>query len=113
MNSTRLHQRNPLEIAELAAFDANIASLGETEQRQRRIAYLQQALQQVGYGKSIMKAMGCFMIPMVIIPIFWPILLVVYFSFKHSRRALDHYVASACRYWNIDPDRDLNIATGK
>ncbi len=65
------------------------------------------ALQQVGYGKSIMKAMGCFMIPMVIIPIFWPILLVVYFSFKHSRRALDHYVASACRYWNIDPDRDL------
>ena len=107
MTHTHVHERNPLEISELAAFDDNIASLPLEEQSQRRKAYLSQAMMQVGHGKSMMASMGCFFIPLLIIPIFWPFIIVFYLMYKKSHRMIDDYVESACRYWNIDK-RDVS-----
>ena len=107
MTYTCVHDRNPLEISELAAFDANIAPLPPEEQSQRRKAYLAQAMLRVGYGKSMMASMGCFFIPFLIIPVFWPFIIVFYLISRKSQRMIDNYVDSACRYWNIDK-RDLS-----
>lgn len=95
-------RKSPFEISELAAFDKDIEFDPEDEQRRKRLAYLSQAMTQVGYGKSLFKAMGCVLVPFIIIPLFWPILLFAYFMRKRMMRMLDEQVDDALRYWDID-----------
>lgn len=104
MHSTTIAQRNPLEIAELAAFDSHITDLDPAEQQRRRVVYLQQALTKIGYGRSILKSFGCFLIPLLIIPLFWPFIILFYFIIRHNKSLMDNYVVSACHYWDIPID---------
>ena len=97
-------RENPLEIGRLAAFDADLGDVPEDERRRKRLAYIEQALMEVGYGRSMVKSFGCLMVPFAIIPIFWPFLAFTYFAMRRSMRMLDGYVAGACRYWDIDPE---------
>ena len=96
------HRKSPLEISELAEFDKNIEDDTEEIRRCKRIAYLEQALVQAGYGKSLFKVMGCMFIPFAIIPVFWPVLLFAWFISKKSRSMVDSQINSALAYWNID-----------
>ena len=95
-------QRNPLEISALAEFDRNIAHLSEVEQNEKRLLYLEQALKQMANAQKMIKVFGCLFLPIMIIPIFWPFLIMLYFMLKKSRRIMDDYVVSACRYWGIE-----------
>jgi len=97
-------RKSPFEISELAAFDKNIERSPEAEKRHKRIAYLEQSLDQVNYGKSLFKAMGCFFIPFVIIPLFWPILLIMWIMKNRAFRMLDAQIDDALRFWDLTRD---------
>ena len=108
-------RKSPLEISELAAFDRNIEGDSEDEMRRKRIAYIEQALDMVGYGKSMFQAMGCVMIPFMIIPVFWPVLLFMWYMRKRTFGMIDSQIDDALRYWNLDrnelgltPDSAIN-----
>jgi hypothetical protein len=47
------YQRNPLDINQLAEFDAAIAQLTQTEQRRRRLIYLRDAAQKIKTHRSL------------------------------------------------------------
>jgi hypothetical protein len=95
------HHKSPLEISELAMFDKNIEGCSPDEAKAKRLAYLKQAMQQVGIAKSMFKGMGCVMIPMIIIPLFWPFLALFWYMRKKTMAALDSQIITACEYWNI------------
>ncbi len=94
-------RKSPFEISELAAFDKNIEGCSEAERRQKHIAYLEQSLDQVEYGKSLFKAMGCFFIPFIIIPLFWPILLIMWIMKNRAFRMLDSQIDDALGFWDL------------
>lgn len=96
------YQRNPLDIKQLAEFDATIANLTQTEQRRRRLIYLRDAAQQARMGKSFLKGFGWLMIPFVIIPIFWPFLIFFWFFRKKAGSMIEIQLKNALEYWGID-----------
>ncbi len=96
------HLRNPLEIKQLAEFDATIAGLTQTEQRRRRLIYLRDAAQQARMGKSFLKGFGWLLIPFAIIPIFWPFLIFFWFIRKKAGSMIETQLNNALEYWGID-----------
>ena len=96
------HQRNPLEIKQLAEFDATIASLTQTEQRRRRLIYLRDAAQQARVGKSFPKGFGWLLILFAIIPIFWPFFIFFWFIRKKAVTMMENQLKNALEYWGID-----------
>ena len=96
------HQRNPLDIKQLAEFDATIAELTQTEQRRRRLIYLRDAAEQARVGKSFLKGFGWLMIPFAIIPIFWPFLIFFWFIRKKAGSMMETQLINALDYWGID-----------
>jgi hypothetical protein len=96
------HRQNPLEIKQLAEFDATIANLTQTEQRRRRLIYLRDAAQQARMGKSFLKGFGWLMIPFAIIPIFWPFLIFFWFIRKKAGSMIEKQLINALDYWGID-----------
>jgi len=102
-------RRSPFELSELAAFDKNIEGCSDEERRRKRMAYIEQNLVQLGYGKSIFKGIGCLMIPMLIVPLFWPVAILMWFMKKKAFEVMDTQISAALRYWDIDRS-ELNVA---
>ena len=98
------HRKSPFEISELAEFDKNIEGGTEEEMTAKRIAYMEQSLVQVGYGRSMFKAFGCLLIPFFIIPIFWPVLLFAYFSHTKVMKMVEAQIDFALDYWGLTRD---------
>ena len=92
---------NPLEIKQLAEFDASLGDDSEGEKRRKRIIYLRDAAQQNETAASIFKAFGCLFIPFVIIPLFWPFLIITWFLRKKSTDLMGAHLATALEYWGI------------
>lgn len=108
---------SPLEISELADFDASLGDLTEDDRRGRRIFYLRDAIAQVEMGKTLLKGFGCFMIPMLVIPIFWPFIAFFWFMRKSATRTMDTQFRNALAYWNlreedVRPAVDGSVFTG-
>ncbi|MBN2182806.1 MAG: hypothetical protein JW715_12920 [Sedimentisphaerales bacterium] len=97
----RGYQRNPLDIKELAEFDATIAGLTQTEQRRRRLIYLRDAARQVRMGKSFLKGFGWLLVPFAIIPIFWPFFIFFWFIRKKAGSMMEYQLKNALEYWGI------------
>lgn len=95
------HQRNLLDVKELAEFDATIAQFTQTEQRRRRLIYLRDAAGQVRMGKSILKGFGWLLIPFAIIPIFWPFFIFVWILRKKAGTMMETQLKNALDYWGI------------
>ena len=97
----RYHHRNPLEIKQLAEFDASIAHLTQTEQRRLRLTYLRDAAQKIKTGQSMLQGYGWLLIPFAIIPIFWPFFIFVWFARKKAGSAMNKQLENALDYWGI------------
>ena len=93
---------SPLEIKQLAEFDAALVDVPDSDKRRRRIVYLRGAMQQIGVGKSFLKGFGVFVIPLVIIPLFWPFLIFFWFIRKKAGTLMDSQIANALDYWGIE-----------
>ena len=76
------YQSNPLEIKQLAEFDAAIAQYTQSEQRRRRLIYLRDAAQQLKMGKAILKGFGWFMR-------------------KKAGAMMENQIKNALEYWGI------------
>jgi len=103
---TNLHHHhsyrpNPLEIKQLAEFDASIENDSEGEKRRKRIIYLRDAVRQNETAISTFKAFGCLLIPFALIPIFWPFLIFIWFMRKKSTDLIGTHLATALEYWGI------------
>lgn len=96
------YRPNPLEIKQLAEFDAALGDISDSEKRRRRIVYLRDAMQQIGVGKSFLKGFGIFVIPFVIIPLFWPFLAFFWFFRKKAGTLMDGQIVNALDYWGIE-----------
>jgi hypothetical protein len=92
---------SPLEIKQLAEFDATLGDILDTDKKRRRIIYLRDAMQQINIGKTIFKGFGFFLIPFMIIPIFWPFLAFFWFMKKKANSLMDTQLANALDYWGI------------
>ena len=103
------HRPSPLEIRQLAEFDAALGDLSEDEKRRRRIAYLKDAARQLQLGASIMKRMGCLFIPFAIIPVFWPMFILLYFIRKKSMRLMADQFNGALDYWGIRREEIMDV----
>ncbi|GEM_PF-3360343 len=97
----RSHQPSPLDLREMAEFDASIADESEFEQRRRRIIYLRDAIRQQELGSSLLKGFGCMMIPFYVIPLFWPVLIFFHILRKKGVAAMESQLESALQYWGI------------
>ena len=91
----------PLEILQLAEFDATLGDLPEADKRQRRIIYLRSAIQGIGVQKNILKGFGCLLIPFAIIPLFWPFLIFFWFTKRKANGLADSQLNNALEYWKI------------
>jgi hypothetical protein len=96
------YRKNPFEISELAEFDNNIKSYTKSEQLDKRKAYLIQAINKIGYEKKLLNSLGCMMIPFLIIPLFWPVLIFMHYTKRKAIKLINEQIESACLYWNID-----------
>ena len=92
------YQRNPLDIKQLAEFDAAISQFTQTEQRRKRLIYLRDAAQKIRAGRSMLKS---FMIIFAIIPIFWPFFIFVWFFRKKAKSMMETQLENALEYWGI------------
>ena len=101
MHHHHAHRPSPLEIKQLAEFDAALGDSSDSDKRQRRIIYLRDAVQQIGVGKSVFKGFGLLMIPFAIIPLFWPFLAFLWFMRKSAASLMDTQLANALDYWGI------------
>jgi hypothetical protein len=101
MHHYHSHQPSPLDIRQLAEFDATLGEIPESDRREGRIIYLRDAMLQIGVGKAVFKGFGCFLIPFVLIPIFWPFLAFFWFMNKKAVGLMDSQVANALDYWDI------------
>ena len=102
MHHYHSHRPSPLEIKQLAEFDASLGDIPESDKRQRRIIYLRDAMQQISVGKTIFKGFGLLiLIPFILIPIFWPFLAFFWFMKKKAIGLMDTQIANALDYWNI------------
>ena len=104
MSNMHYHHSNrpsPLEIKQLAEFDATLGDIPDTDKKRRRIIYLRDAMQQINIGKTIFKGFGFFLIPFMIIPIFWPFLAFFWFMKKKASSLMDIQLVNALDYWGI------------
>jgi len=95
------YEPNPLEIKQLAEFDASLGDESEGEKRRKRIIYLRDAARQNQTAASTFKAFGCLFIPFVIIPLFWPFLIIMWVLHKKSINLIGTHLAMALEYWGI------------
>ena len=95
------HQSNPLDIKQLAEFDASIEHLTQSEQRRRRVTYLRDAAEKIKTGKSFLKGFGWLMIPFAIIPIFWPFFAILWYLRKKTGSMMETRFKNALNYWGI------------
>jgi hypothetical protein len=110
MNTMHHHHSSrpgPLEIKQLAEFDATLGDLPESDKRQRRIIYLRDANQQIGLQKNVFKGFGCLLLPFAIIPLFWPFLIFFWFMKKKTNTLLSNQLNNALAYWKIQ-DHEIN-----
>ena len=101
MDEYYVHRPSPLEIKQLAEFDAALGDISEAEKKERRIIYLRDAMQQLDIGKSLFKGFGCLLIPFMLIPIFWPFLFFFWFMKKNMTRLMENQLHNALDYWQI------------
>ena len=101
MHHHHSYRPSPLEIKQLAEFDATLGDLPDLDKRQRRIIYLRDATQQMGMQKNVFKGFGCLLIPFAIIPIFWPFLIFFWLIKKNANKLVDSQLINALDYWNI------------
>ena len=101
MHHHHSYRPSPLEIKQLAEFDATLGDLPDLDKRQRRIIYLRDATQQMGMQKNVFKGFGCLLIPFAIIPIFWPFLIFFWLIKKNANKLVDSQFINALDYWNI------------
>jgi hypothetical protein len=101
MHHHHSYRPSPLDIKQLAEFDATLGALPDLDKRPRRIIYLRDATQQMGMQKNIFKGFGCLLIPFAIIPIFWPFLIFFWFMKKKANTLIDSQLINALDYWNI------------
>ena len=102
MHHYHSHRPSPLEIKQLAEFDAALGDISESDKRQRRIIYLRDAMQQISVGKTIFKGFGLLiLIPFILIPLFWPFLVFFWLMKKKAIGLMDMQIANALDYWNI------------
>ena len=96
---------SPLEIKQLAEFDASLgdAEPGE-EKKRKRVVYLRDAVRQMQTGASLLNGFGCFVIPFAIIPIFWPFLFFFWFMRKKALGLMESQLNNALEYWGIRQD---------
>ena len=107
------YQRNPLDIKQLAEFDVDIAHLTPTEQRRRRLVYLRDAAQKMRTGKSMLKGFGWFMIPLAIIPIFWPFFGILWIFRNKAGKMMESQLENALEYWGIhEMEIDAYVSDG-
>jgi len=103
--TTMHHHHNsrpsPLEIQQLAQFDASLGEVSDGEARRKRILYLKDAVQQMNVGKNLLKGFGCFVIPFAIVPLFWPFLFFFWFMRKKTVEHMNAQLDSALQYWGI------------
>ncbi|MBN1973702.1 MAG: hypothetical protein JW787_08695 [Sedimentisphaerales bacterium] len=95
------YQRNPLDIQQLAEFDEAISRYSQSEQRRRRLIYLRDAAQQLKTGQSLLKGFGWIMIPLAIIPIFWPFFIFIWFIRKKTGSMTNAQLYNALEYWGV------------
>ena len=101
MHHHHSYRPSPLEIKQLAEFDATLGDLPDLDKRQRRIIYLRDATQQMGMQKNVFKGFGCLLVPFAIIPIFWPFLIFFWLIKKNANKLVDSQLINALDYWNI------------
>ncbi len=104
MHHYHSQRSSPLEIKQLAEFDASLGDAPEEEKRRKRIVYLKDAARQMQTGSSMLKGFGCLLIPFAIIPIFWPFLFFFWFMRKKALGLMESQQASALEYWGIRQD---------
>ena len=102
MHHYHSHRPSPLEITQLAQFDAALGDIPDSDKKRRRIVYLRDAMQQIGVGKSFLKGFGILVIPFTIIPLFWPFLIFFWFVRKKAGTLMDSQLANALDYWGIE-----------
>jgi len=102
MHHHHSHRPSPLEIKQLAEFDATLGEVPDSDKKRRRIIYLRDAMQQINVGKTLFKGFGLILIPFLIIPIFWPFLAFFWFMRKKATSMMNTQLANALDYWNID-----------
>lgn len=112
MHTHHSHRPSPLEIRQLAEFDATLGEAPEEEKRRKRIAYLNDAVRQMQMGKSLLKGFGCVVIPFAIIPLFWPILFFVWYLRKKALGMMNSQLQSALEYWGIREDEIIQTREG-
>ena len=107
------YQRNPLDIKQLAEFDAAISNLTPTEQRRRRLIYLRDAAQKIRAGRSMLKGFGWLLIPFAIIPIFWPFFGILWIIRKKAGKMMESQLENALEYWGIhEVEIDAYVSDG-
>ena len=102
MHHYHSHRPSPLEITQLAQFDAALGEVPDSDKKRRRIVYLRDAMQQIGVGKSFLKGFGILVIPFAIIPLFWPFLIFFWFFRKKAATLMDSQLANALDYLGIE-----------
>ena len=100
-HSNNGYHRNPLDIKQLVEFDEAISQYSQSEQRRRRLIYLRDAAQQLKMGKAMLKGFGWFMIPLAIIPVFWPFFIFFWFMRKKAGSMMNNQLQNALEYWGI------------
>jgi len=104
---------SPLEIKQLADFDASLGDASEEEKRRKRVVYLRDAARQMQTGASLLKGFGCFIIPFAIIPIFWPFLFFFGFMRKKALGLMGSQLENALEYWGIRQDEITRSGSNK
>jgi hypothetical protein len=95
------YQRNPLDVKQLAEFDADIAHLTPTEQRRMRLDYLREAAEFARKNNTMLSGYGWFLIPCAIIPIFWPFFGILWILRKKAGKMMESQLENALEYWSI------------
>jgi len=91
----------PLEIKQLAEFDAALGTMPDEEKKRRRIMYLRDALQQAAMAQSMLKGFGFLLVLFCLIPIFWPFLAFFWFMRRKSQDLMRAQFENALVYWDI------------
>ena len=95
------YNRNPLDVKQLAEFDAAIAHYTKTEQRRRRLDYLREAAENISKNKGMLNGYGWLLIPFAIIPVFWGFFILVWILKKNQGSRMENQLKNALEYWGI------------
>jgi len=107
------YHRNPLDVKQLAEFDAAIAQYTKTEQRRRRLDYLREAAEKISKSKGMLNGYGWLLIPFAIVPIFWPFFIILWVFRKKAGSKMETQLQNALEYWSIhEVEIDAYISDG-